>query len=82
MAMETAGGSPGARGGHRTRSLAPRAREKGLEFMLHYPPGVPGEIVADAGRIRQIVLNLAGNALKFTSAGSVLGTRSWSRTIW
>ena len=52
--------------------LAPRAREKGLEFMLHYPPGVPGEIVADAGRIRQIVLNLAGNALKFTSAGSVL----------
>jgi PAS domain S-box-containing protein len=52
--------------------LAPRAREKGLEFMLHYAPGVPGEIIADAGRIRQIVLNLAGNALKFTSAGSVL----------
>jgi PAS domain S-box-containing protein len=52
--------------------LAPRAREKGLEFMLHYPPGVPGEIMADAGRIRQIVLNLAGNALKFTNAGSVL----------
>jgi len=52
--------------------LAPRASAKGLDLMLDYPPSAPRYLVGDPGRIRQIVLNLAGNAVKFTSGGHVL----------
>jgi len=52
--------------------LAPRASQKGLEIALHYPPGRPTRFVGDPGRIRQVAMNLAGNALKFSSAGHVL----------
>lgn len=55
--------------------LAPRAQEKGLEVAWAVPAGM-GEIVADEGRVRQILLNFAGNAVKFTSKGGVLVTVS------
>jgi CheY-like chemotaxis protein/anti-sigma regulatory factor (Ser/Thr protein kinase) len=51
--------------------LSPRAREKGLEIAWAAPAGV-GWVRADEGRLRQILLNFAGNAVKFTEAGGVL----------
>ncbi|WP_295386257.1 response regulator [uncultured Thiodictyon sp.] len=52
--------------------LASRTEEKGLELILDYRPDCPRYVVGDAGRIRQILLNLAGNAVKFTAKGHVL----------
>ena len=51
--------------------LMPRAKAKGLELRLDYQPGTLTEVIGDAGRIRQILLNLAGNAIKFTERGQV-----------
>ncbi len=52
--------------------LAPRAEEKRITLALRYQPRLRTRFVADAGRIRQIVVNLVSNAIKFTEQGHVL----------
>jgi PAS domain S-box-containing protein len=49
--------------------FAVRAAEKGIRFDVRHDPAVPRWIAADPGRLRQILLNLLGNALKFTTEG-------------
>lgn len=52
--------------------LARPAHQKGIELLVRFDKGCPRRIVADPGRVRQILLNLLGNAVKFTPSGSVL----------
>ncbi|KAF0095198.1 MAG: multi-sensor hybrid histidine kinase [Puniceicoccaceae bacterium 5H] len=53
------------------------AAEKGLELALIFDPQVPATVVADATRLRQVLFNLLGNAIKFTAQGEVV-LRVWS----
>ena len=52
--------------------LAPRADEKQIALAMHVGRGMPTQFIGDAGRIRQIALNLLSNALKFTTFGHVV----------
>jgi signal transduction histidine kinase len=51
--------------------FSPSASKKGLELIVKYPPDLPYRFIGDAGRIRQVITNLAGNAIKFTARGYV-----------
>jgi signal transduction histidine kinase len=54
-----------------TKLLEPQAAAKGLEIGLDYAAGTPTRLMGDAMRIRQVLMNLIGNAIKFTEHGSI-----------
>ena len=51
--------------------FSPLAQDKGLQLSMEFDPSLPAWVKGDAGRIRQVLLNLIGNAVKFTDAGHV-----------
>jgi PAS domain S-box-containing protein len=57
---------------HVMKTMALRAHEKELELAYHLDPAVPEYLVGDAIRVRQVITNLVGNALKFTEKGEVV----------
>ena len=54
------------------RSIALRAHQKGLELLLDIDPAIPEILIGDSGRLRQVIVNLIGNAIKFTERGEII----------
>jgi PAS domain S-box-containing protein len=54
-----------------TSLLRTKAQEKNLEMIINYPADLPKNFIGDAGRIRQVITNLLGNAVKFTETGHI-----------
>jgi PAS domain S-box-containing protein len=71
MELDVADFSLRAAVGDTLRALAARAHKKGLELLYQVQPDVPDAVIGDAGRLRQVLLNLVGNAIKFTDEGEV-----------
>jgi two-component system, sensor histidine kinase and response regulator len=67
--------------GDTMKTLSLRAHQKGLELAFEIEPDVPDGLIGDPGRLRQIIVNLVGNAIKFTEQGEVvLRVQAESRT--
>jgi PAS domain S-box-containing protein len=58
--------------GNTGHTLSSRAAEKGIELACRIAPEIPDILVGDPGRLRQLIVNLAGNAIKFTEVGEVV----------
>jgi hypothetical protein len=71
MTFETAPFAPATLTQNAVSILGPRARAKGLAIVADTDPALPPALLGDAGRIRQILLNLVSNAVKFTQTGQV-----------
>jgi PAS domain S-box-containing protein len=71
MTLDRAPFSLRAAVGDTLRALAVRAHRKGLELLGQVRPEVPDALEGDAGRLRQVLMNLVGNAIKFTPRGEV-----------
>ena len=72
MEVESADFDFGRNLGETLRTLAYRAHGKGLELAWRVGPGIPERLKGDVGRLRQVIVNLLGNALKFTEHGEVV----------
>jgi PAS domain S-box-containing protein len=58
--------------GKAIKLLTLKANEKGIELAGRIDPGIPNELIGDPGRLRQIIVNFVGNAIKFTNSGEVV----------
>lgn len=61
--------------------MAMKCREKNIEMLLHFKPDTETNVIGDPGRIRQILLNILSNAIKFTEEGSIVLTVDSSEVI-